>query len=100
MGSSPSTMFSVTVITGTSMKCWWTMPMPRSIARDGDVDLDLLSVDADLALGRAVEPVEDRHQRRLTGPVLAEEGMDFALAEVEVDPVVGNDGTEPLRNSA
>ena len=30
-------MFSVTVITGTSMKCWWTMPMPRSIARDGEV---------------------------------------------------------------
>jgi hypothetical protein len=26
--------------------------------------------------------------------------MDFALAEVEVDPVVGNDGTEPLRYSA
>jgi hypothetical protein len=30
-------MFSVTVITGTSMKCWCTMPMPSSIARDGDV---------------------------------------------------------------
>jgi len=26
--------------------------------------------------------------------------MNFALAEVEVDPVVGNDGTEPLRYSA
>jgi hypothetical protein len=29
-------MFSVTVMTGTSMKCWCTMPMPSSIARDGE----------------------------------------------------------------
>src|SRR5947209_17221866 len=29
-------MFSATVITGTSMKCWWTIPMPSSIATDGD----------------------------------------------------------------
>jgi len=25
-------MFSATVITGISMKCWWTMPIPWSIA--------------------------------------------------------------------
>ncbi len=29
---SPRTMFSATVITGMSMKCWCTMPIPRSIA--------------------------------------------------------------------
>ena len=29
-------MFSVTVITGTNMKCWWTMPMPSSIAFEGE----------------------------------------------------------------
>ena len=29
---SPSTRFSATVMTGTSMKCWWTMPMPSPIA--------------------------------------------------------------------
>jgi len=28
-------MFSATVSTGTSMKCWWTMLMPRSMASDG-----------------------------------------------------------------
>ena len=36
--SSPRTMFSATVRTGTSMKCWWTMLMPRAIASDGPVD--------------------------------------------------------------
>ena len=36
LGSWPSTMFSATVITGTSMKCWWTMPIPSLIAADGE----------------------------------------------------------------
>ena len=31
-GSIPSTMFSATVITGMSMKCWWTIPIPAPIA--------------------------------------------------------------------
>ncbi len=35
IGSSPRRMFSATVRTGTSMKCWWTMLMPRSMASDG-----------------------------------------------------------------
>ena len=29
LGSMASTMFSATVMTGMSMKCWWTMPMPE-----------------------------------------------------------------------
>ena len=99
-GSPPSTMFSVTVITGTSMKCWCTMPMPSSIALDGRVDLDRLAVHADLALVRVVEPVEDRHQRRLAGAVLAQQGVHLTAAEVEVDPVVRDDRAEPLRYSA
>ncbi len=32
VGSIASTMFSATVMTGMSMKCWCTMPIPRSIA--------------------------------------------------------------------
>ena len=35
IGSSPRRMFSATDRTGTSMKCWCTMLMPRSIASDG-----------------------------------------------------------------
>jgi hypothetical protein len=29
-------MFSATVITGMSVKCWWTMPMPASMAACGE----------------------------------------------------------------
>src|SRR6266511_427689 len=35
VGSIPRTAFSATVNTGTSMKCWWTMPMPAAIASAG-----------------------------------------------------------------
>ena len=33
--STPSMTFSVTVNTGTSMKCWWTIPIPALIASPG-----------------------------------------------------------------
>ena len=51
--SLPRTMFSATVKTGTSMKCWWTMPMPRAMASDGPAMVDRLAVEQDLALVRA-----------------------------------------------
>ena len=93
---SPSTMFSATVITGMSMKCWCTMPMPAldRVLRRGEVDR--LALHEDLALVRLVEPVEDVHQRRLAGAVLAEQRVDLALAHVEVDVVVGDDAREPF----
>ena len=37
-GSIPSTMFSATVITGMSMKCWWTIPIPAPIASFADAN--------------------------------------------------------------
>ena len=37
VGSWPSIMFSATVITGTSWKCWCTMPMPRRMASRGSL---------------------------------------------------------------
>ncbi len=33
--SAPSTTFSTTLSVSTSMKCWWTMPMPSAIASAG-----------------------------------------------------------------
>ncbi len=33
--SLPSMTFSATLKTGTSMKCWWTMPMPAAMASPG-----------------------------------------------------------------
>ena len=57
-------------------------------------ELHRLARDHDLALVRVVEPVEDVHQGRLAGAVLAEQRVDLALAEVEVDVVVGDDARE------
>jgi len=37
VGSAARTMFSATVITGMSMKCWCTMPIPASIASRGEL---------------------------------------------------------------
>ena len=37
VGSTPSTTFSATVNTGTSMKCWCTIPMPAAMASPGPV---------------------------------------------------------------
>ena len=60
------------------------------------VDHDRLAVQVHLALVRAVEPVEDAHQRRLAGAVLAQQGVDLALAQVEIDAVVRDDRAESL----
>ena len=37
VGSWPSIMFSATVMTGTSWKCWCTIPMPRRMASRGSL---------------------------------------------------------------
>ena len=94
VGSFASTMFSATVITGMSMKCWCTIPIPRSIASFGDLSDDRLAVQEDLALVGPVEPVEDVHQRRLAGAVLAEQRVHLAAPQVEVDVVVRDDRPE------
>jgi hypothetical protein len=66
----------------------------------GRAQVRRLAVDPDLALVGPVEPVEDVHQRRLAGPVLAEEGVHLALAQVEIDAVVRDDSGEALRDPA
>ena len=86
-------------MTGMSMKCWCTIPIPRSIASRGESMQNRLAVQPDLALVGVVEPVEDVHEGRLAGAVLAEERVHLALGELEVDAVVGEDSREPLRDS-
>ena len=61
------------------------MPIPRLIASRGDDIWTTLAVDDDLALVGLVEAVEDVHQRRLAGAVLAEQRMHLAAAKIEVD---------------
>ena len=93
-------MFSVTVWVGTSVKCWWTMPRPAAMASRGERKSTGRPNDADLAGVGPVEPVEDVHQRALAGAVLAEQGVDLAGAQVEVDAVVGDDAGEALDDAA
>ena len=93
-------MFSATVKTGTSMKCWCTMPMPARSRRAGPRMRDRLAVDEDLALVRLQQPVQDVHQRRLAGAVLAEQGVDLAWLDGQVDVVVGDQVTEALGDAA
>ena len=94
--SSPRRMFSATVRTGTSMKCWWTMLIPRLIASVGLAIRTAVPSMQDLALVRPGQAVEDVHQRRLAGAVLAEQGVDLAGPDVEVDVVVGDDARVAL----
>ena len=62
----------------------------------GTIELDLLPVEHDLALGRREQPVEHVHQGRLAGAVLPEETVDLARLDHQVDPVVGREAAEPL----
>ena len=63
-------------------------------------DRPLLAVDQDLAAVGLVEAVEDVHQRRLAGAVLADDAVDRAGRDDEVDRPVGVDGAEPLVDPA
>ena len=78
------------------MKCWWIIPIPFRIASAGEVIVDPFAADLDLALVGPVQAVEHAHERALAGPVLAEEGVDLAAADVEIDVIVGDHPGEAL----
>ncbi len=63
------------------------------------VDLDLAAVHEDLAAVGLVQPVDDVHQRRLAGSVLAEQAEDLSPAHVQRDRVVGEHAGECLRDA-
>ncbi len=63
-------------------------------------DADHLAVDEHFPLVGLDQPVEDVHERALAGAVLAEEGMDLAGPDIEVDVVVGEHARELLRDPA
>ena len=63
-------------------------------------DLGLLAVDEDLAGVGPVEAVEDRHQGRLAGAVLADDAVDRARHDADRDVLVGLDGAEGLGDAA
>ncbi len=94
--SAPSITFSSTLSGGTSMKCWMhhADAVADRLARGADAHR--LAVDADFAGVGFVEAVEDRHQRRLAGAVLADDAVDDAALDDEVDVLVGVNRAEAL----
>ena len=61
----------------------------NSITRPGDVRE--LPVDVNLTAIGVNKTVENVHQRSFTCAVLAHQGMDLALADLEIDMIVSND---------
>ena len=82
------------------MKCWWTMPKPAAMASRGEPNWTGLPSTAIVALVGPVEPGEDVHERALAGAVLAQQGVDLARPQLEVDVVVGQDAREALDDPA
>ena len=73
-------------------------PARDRVGRAGDPDGG--AVQQDLALVRPRQAIEDVHERRLARPILAEEGMDLARADLEVDPIVRDHARVALRDPA
>src|SRR5271170_8208511 len=59
-------------------------------------DPDRLAVDADLAGVGLVEAVENRHQRRFSGAILADDAVNDAAFDDEIDVIVGVNRAEAL----
>ena len=72
------------------MKCWWTMLMPRSIASDGPAIVTGLPSSRISPSSGVASPYRMFIRVDLAGAVLAEQGVDLAGPDVEVDAVVGD----------
>ncbi len=64
----------------------------------GVVDFYFLAVFLDDALFRLIQAEQNAHQRGFTGAVLAQQGVDLALPELERDIVVGDNAGELFSN--
>ena len=58
------------------------------------------SVQHNFATVGGVQPIENIHERRLAGSVFAQQAVDFARFNNEVDVVVCHKGAEPFRDAA
>ncbi len=59
-----------------------------------------LTVQPNLALVRLIEAVENLHQRALARAVLAQQGVNFARAHVEINPVASQHTGEAFGDAA
>ena len=67
------------------------------VGRRGEVHL--LAEQLHDTLVRRLHAVQDLHQRRFAGAVLAADGVDLALFDGEVDVIVGHDAREAFRDA-
>src|SRR4026208_2594526 len=58
------------------------------------------AVYVDLPFIGLVQPIQDAHQRSLTGPILTQQGVDLTRAQGKIDLVVSQYRTEALANPA
>ena len=93
-------MFSQTVKLSASMKCWKTMPMPWRMAAAGVRKCCTSPSTRIVPFVGLMGAVQRLHQRRLAGAVLADDRVDRAAADLEVDAVVGDDAGEALDDVA
>ena len=98
--SSPRRMFSATVRTGTSMKCWWTMLIPRAIASDGPL---IVTADPSSRISPSsggASPYRMFIRVDLPAPFSPSRAWISPGRIVEVDPVVGHDARVAFRDAA
>ena len=92
-------MFSSTVIASNSEKCWNTMPMPsRRAARGLEMRTGAPSKTICALVGRE-DAVDHLDQGRFSRAVLAEQRVDLAGLDAEVDVVVGADAGKGLADA-
>ena len=84
-GGSAMQMLSATERSGISDSSWKMQTMPAALAAGGSAKRTSLPVEAHGALVRLHHAGDDLDQRRLAGAVLAQDGVDRALAAGEVD---------------
>ena len=97
---SATAMFSATVSSSKSEKCWNTMPMPRRRASTGEAMRTGRPSQSDFAGARLDDAVEDLDEGRLAGAVLAEQRVDLAAPDREVDAVIGEEPAVALGDAA
>ena len=69
---------------------------PQALRHGRRRDLDQFPLEEDLAAVGPDDAVDNVHQRRLSRPVLARNGVDLALAQFEIDRAQGLDRPKGL----
>ena len=54
-------------------------------------DVDRLALEQDFAAIRMLQPVKDAHERRFTGAIFADKGVNFTRLDSQIDRIVGED---------